>query len=226
MHLLPTSEIRLDDGEDAVDLALPPGDVLVLSFTDSDLSALAVAAGDSKLSVRLAPLRRLRHPLSADFLIEKTAAQSRFILLRCLGGLDYWRYGIEQLGIACRERGIPLAILPGDERDDPRLGEHATVPAEFAGELLAYFQAGGGAENMRRLLRRVSDYVTEVQPSSDPASPGHLLPPGEKEATDITSSFSPRGRRCRQADEGSLDAARYSSIRPSSRRMFSAPPPA
>jgi len=207
MHLLPTSEIRLDDGEDAVDLALPPGDVLVLSFTDSDLSALAVAAGDSKLSVRLAPLRRLRHPLSADFLIEKTAAQSRFILLRCLGGLDYWRYGIEQLGIACRERGIPLAILPGDERDDPRLGEHATVPAEFAGELLAYFQAGGGAENMRRLLRRVSDYVTEVQPSSDPASPGHLLPPGEKEATDITSSFSPRGRRCRQADEGRHDAS-------------------
>ncbi|MDP3321741.1 MAG: hypothetical protein Q8S58_21670 [Bosea sp. (in: a-proteobacteria)] len=43
MHLLPTSEIRLDDGEDAVDLSLPPGDVVVLSFADSDLSALAAA---------------------------------------------------------------------------------------------------------------------------------------------------------------------------------------
>ncbi len=188
MHLLPTSEIRLDDGEDAVDLALPPGDVLVLSFTDSDLSALAVAAGDSSLSLRLAPLRRLKHPLSVDFLIEKTAAQCRFVLLRCLGGLDYWRYGIEQLGIACRERGIPLAILPGDERDDPRLGEHATVPAEFAGELLAYFQAGGGAENMRRLLGRMRLYLTELQPSSDPASPGHLLPRGEK---DEAGGFAP-----------------------------------
>lgn len=181
MHLLPTSEIRLDDGEDAVDLALPPGDVLVLSFTDSDLSALAVAAGASSLSLRLAPLRRLKHPLSVDFLIEKTAAQCRFVLLRCLGGLDYWRYGIEQLGIACRERGIPFAILPGDERDDPRLGEHATVPAEFAGELLSYFRVGGGAENMRRLLGRIRLYLTEVQPSSDPASPGHLLPQGEKD---------------------------------------------
>jgi cobaltochelatase CobN len=205
MHLLPTSEIRLDDGEDAVDLALPPGDLLVLSFTDSDLSALAVAAGDSKLSVRLAPLRRLKHPLSVDFLIEKTAAQCRFVLLRCLGGLDYWRYGIEQLGSACRERGIPLAILPGDERDDPRLGEHATVPAEFAGELLGYFQAGGGAENMRRLLGRISDYLTEVLPSSDPASPGYLLPRGEEGAKRPASPFSPRGRRCRQADEGRRD---------------------
>lgn len=160
MHLLPTSEIRLDDGEYAVDLALPPGDVLVLSFTDSDLSALAVAANGSKLSVRLAPLRRLKHPLSVDFLIEKTAAQCRFVLVRCLGGLDYWRYGIEQLGLACRQHGIPLAILPGDERDDPRLGEHATVPAELAGELLAYFQAGGGAENMRRLLGRIDGYLS------------------------------------------------------------------
>ncbi|MFJ5367925.1 cobaltochelatase subunit CobN [Bosea sp. CER48] len=162
MHLLPTSEIRLDDGEDAVDLALPPGDVLVLSFTDSDLSALAVAAGGGNLSVRLAPLRRLKHPLSVDFLIEKTAAHCRFVVLRCLGGLDYWRYGIEQLGIACRARGIPLAILPGDERDDPRLGDHATVPAALAGELLAYFQAGGGAENMRRLLGRIEGYLAQT----------------------------------------------------------------
>ncbi|MCT4494330.1 cobaltochelatase subunit CobN [Bosea minatitlanensis] len=174
MHLLPTSEIRLDDGEDAVDLALPPGDLLVLSFTDSDLSALAAAAGDGDLSVRLAPLRRLKHPLSVDFLIEKTAAQCRFVLLRCLGGLDYWRYGIEQLGAACRAQGIPLAILPGDERDDPRLGEHATVPADFADALLAYFRAGGGAENMRRLLGRIEGYL-ESQ-SAPCLAPLPLLP--------------------------------------------------
>uniref|UniRef100_A0A9E7ZLC7 Cobaltochelatase subunit CobN n=1 Tax=Bosea sp. NBC_00436 TaxID=2969620 RepID=A0A9E7ZLC7_9HYPH len=235
MHLLPTSEIRLDDGEDAVDLALPPGDVLVLSFTDSDLSALAVAAGvcaepspspfgeddvqgvDARhkgehdgrsLSVRLAPLRRLKHPLSVDFLIEKTAARCRFVLVRCLGGLDYWRYGIEQLGIACRDRGIPLAILPGDERDDSRLGEHATVPAEFAAELLAYFRAGGGAENMRRLLGRVDGYL---QASCGPSSAcQHLLPQGEKGETASAAPFSPCGRRGlggAETDEGSRDAS-------------------
>ena len=86
MHLLPTSEVRLDDGEDAVDLALPPGDLVVLSFSDSDLSALAAAAPGSRLGLRLVPLRRFKHPLSIDLLIEKTLAGSRFVLLRCLGG--------------------------------------------------------------------------------------------------------------------------------------------
>ena len=110
----------------------------------------------SRLSLRLAPLRRLRHPLSVDLLIEKTVAKSRFVLLRCLGGLDYWRYGIEQISAACRREGIALAVLPGDDRPDERLAEYGTVDAAFAEELLGYFHAGGGAENMRRLLGRIA----------------------------------------------------------------------
>ncbi|WP_439499574.1 cobaltochelatase subunit CobN [Bosea sp. (in: a-proteobacteria)] len=215
MHLLPSSEIRLDDGEDAVDLALPPGDVLVLSFADSDLSALAAAAGASGLDLRLASLRRLKHPLSIDLLVEKTAARSRFVLVRCLGGLDYWRYGIEQLAEACRRAGIALAVLPGDDRPDERLAEYGTVAPELAGELLAYFRAGGGTENMRRLMGCIASYLADAAlPSSDPAAPGHLLPRGEKEErakqhgqakmseAAAAAPFSPRGRRSRQGDEG------------------------
>ena len=151
MHLLPTSEIRLDDGEDAVDLDLPPGDVLVLSFADSDLTALAQAARGSDLTVRLASLRRLKHPLSVDLLIEKTVSKSRLVLVRCLGGLDYWRYGVEQIAAACRAHGVALAVIPGCERPDPRLADYGTVPAACAQALLGYFQAGG-VDNMRRLL--------------------------------------------------------------------------
>ena len=205
MHLLPTSEIRLDDGEDAVDLALPRGDVLVLSFADSDLSALAAAAAGSGLAVRLASMRRLRHPLSVDLLIEKTVSQSRFVLVRCLGGLDYWRYGIEQLSETCRREGIGLAVLPGDDRDDERLAGYGTVPPSCARAILGYFHAGGGAENMRRLLAVAAGYLRGL-PLSDPASPGHLFPREEKETALPASPFSPRGRRCRQADEGPRDA--------------------
>lgn len=169
MHLLPTSEIRLDDGEDAVDLALPPGDVLVLSYADSDLSALAAAGGTAETELRLASLRRLRHPLSVDFLIEKTAAKCRFVLVRCLGGLDYWRYGVEQLALACRREGVALAVLPGDDRADTRLAEYGTVTPTFADTLLAYFQAGGGAENMRRLLGRIAGYLDATSPSAEAA---------------------------------------------------------
>jgi cobaltochelatase CobN len=173
MHLLPTSEIRLDDGEDAVDLGLPPGDVLVLSFADSDLSALAAAAGASGLSVRLASLRRLKHPLSVDLLVEKTVAKSRFVLVRCLGGLDYWRYGVEQLAAACRREGVALAVLPGDDRADARLAEYGTVPPACAEALLAYFHAGG-VENMRRLLGGVESVLGGGSPGA--AEPPMLLP--------------------------------------------------
>ncbi len=167
MHLLPTSEIRFDDGEDAVDLGLAAGDVIVLSFADSDLSALAAAACDCDLTVRLASLRRLRHPLSVDLLIEKTVAKSRFVLVRCLGGLDYWRYGIEQLSETCRTRGIALAVLPGDDRDDARLAEYGTVPPACARAILSYFHAGGGAENMRRLLAVAAGYLGRDRPPSN-----------------------------------------------------------
>jgi cobaltochelatase CobN len=158
MHLLPTTTVTLDEGGSAVDLALPPADMVVLSFADSDLSALA-AAERGGLTLALASLRRLRHPLSADLLVEKTIAASRFVVIRCLGGLDYWRYGVEQVHAACRAHGIALAVLPGDDRPDARLAAYHTVPAAFADQLLGYFQAGGGAENMARLLRAAGRHL-------------------------------------------------------------------
>ena len=45
MHILTTTSASLDDLVEPVDLRQQPADVVALSFTDSDLSALAVAAG-------------------------------------------------------------------------------------------------------------------------------------------------------------------------------------
>ncbi|MBQ0823817.1 cobaltochelatase subunit CobN [Microvirga sp. HBU67558] len=173
MHLLPVTAISLDEGQEATDLQQPPGDVVVLSFADSDLGALAEAhrltAGTA--SLRLASLRRLRHPLSVDLYVERTAAKARFVLVRCLGGLDYWRYGIEHLARACRSHGVKLAVLPGDDRPDPRLSAYATVPAALCDELDAYFRAGG-IDNMRRLLARIGAEIG----LSDTAEPPRAAP--------------------------------------------------
>jgi cobaltochelatase CobN len=156
MHLLPVTTISLEEGQEATDLQQPPGDIVVLSFADSDLGALAAAhrlkAGGP--SLRLASLRRLRHPLSVDLYIDKTALRARFVLVRCLGGLDYWRYGLERLSEACRSQGVKLAVLPGDDRPDPRLATYATVSQALCDEIEAYFQAGG-IDNMSRLLSRI-----------------------------------------------------------------------
>ncbi|KAA2242306.1 cobaltochelatase subunit CobN [Salinarimonas soli] len=175
MHLLPVTTVSLDEGAEAVDLRQPPGDVVALSFADSDLSALAAAREalpPGAPSLRLASLRRLRHPLSVDLYVEGTAARARFVLVRCLGGLDYWRYGLERLHAACRANGVTLAVLPGDDRPDPRLPDYATVPAAFCDELEAYFRAGG-VENMGRLLARIA---AEIGMEGGPVLPPRTVP--------------------------------------------------
>ncbi|EIM28432.1 cobaltochelatase subunit CobN [Microvirga lotononidis] len=169
MHLLPVTAISLDEGSEATDLQQPPGDIVVLSFADSDLGALAAAQRltTGGASLRLASLRRLRHPLSVDLYSEKTASKARFVLVRCLGGLDYWRYGIEHLSRICSSHGVKLAVLPGDDRPDPRLAAYSTVPQALCDELEAYFQAGG-MDNMRRLLARIGAEIGETGTIAEP----------------------------------------------------------
>jgi cobaltochelatase CobN len=116
MHLLATSSTGLDDLLEPVDLKQPPGDLLILSFADSDLSGLAAAwALDPQTlpSVRLTHLRDLRHPMSVDLWIDRVGCHAKVIVVRLLGGLDWWRYGVERLSALARERSIVLALLPG-----------------------------------------------------------------------------------------------------------------
>lgn len=161
MHLLPVTTVSLDETDRAVDLGQTPGDVVVLSFADSDLGALASAYGrhhDRLPSLRLASLKQLRHPLSVDLYAESVIAKARFVLVRCLGGVDYWRYGLERLSGVCRAHGVMLAVLPGDDRPDRRLQEFATAPPALADELERYFHFGG-VDNLGRLLRRVAGQI-------------------------------------------------------------------
>ena len=183
MHLLTTSSTNLDEIVAAVDLAQPPGDIVVLSFADSDLAGLAAAWQAERAvlpSVRLAHLRDLRHPMSVDLWIERVATHARVIVVRLLGGLDWWKYGIERLSALARERSIALAVLPGEDRDDPRLAAASTLPAHELDALLRYFREGG-RENLRALLRRLAHYagrdLAAREPLPVPRCAGYL--PGE-----------------------------------------------
>ena len=108
MHLVRIDAVSLDEGEAAVDLGQEPGDLVVLSFTDSDLASVgqAHAAEPGLPSLRLAKLAKLRHPLSVDLYVERVVARAKVVVIRCLGGLDYWRYGIER----CAEAGADTFV--------------------------------------------------------------------------------------------------------------------
>jgi cobaltochelatase CobN len=154
MHLLVRETRGLDEAEDAVDLGQSRADLVFLSFSDSDLGALAAAwtaQGQAAPSLRLANLARLRHPMSVDLYVEQVIAGASCVVIRLLGGLDYWRYGADEIAHAARAQGIPLALLPGDGRDDARLADLSTVDGAMLARLDAFF-AAGGPKNMRRAL--------------------------------------------------------------------------
>src|SRR5215468_9837886 len=133
MHVLATELATLEEADVAVDLGQSPADIVVLSFSDSDLSALATAwqqDADVLPTMRLASLKRLRHPMSVDLSVDNVVARARLVIVRCLGGLDYWRYGLEHIADVARENGVLFAALPGDDRPDARLAAMSTVPAK------------------------------------------------------------------------------------------------
>ena len=197
MHLLATTSTNLDEIVEAVDLGQPPGDIAVLSFADSDLAGLAAAWEAERAvlpSVRLAHLRDLRHPMSVDLWIERLGPHAKVIVVRLLGGLDWWKYGVERLAALARERGIALAVLPGEDRDDARLAEASTLPPSERDALLRYFREGG-RENLRALLRRLArhagHHLDVREPEAVPRFAGYL--PGERavELGRLVSSLKP-----------------------------------
>ena len=199
MHLLSTSSTGLDDIVEPVDLGQPPGDIAILSFADSDLAGLAAAWAiecDALPSVRLVQLRDLKHPMSVDLWIESVANHAKVLVVRLLGGLDWWRYGVDRLSALAREHGIALAVLPGEDHDDPKLAEISTLPADELAALLRYFREGG-RDNLRALLRRLARHagvaLDFVAPRVVPRTGGYTP---EEQAIDFDRLLSrlPRGR--------------------------------
>ncbi|MCK8785210.1 cobaltochelatase subunit CobN [Roseomonas sp. NAR14] len=156
MHLLVRETRTLDEAAAAEDLGHDPADLVLLSFSDGDLAAAAAAweamPAPSRPSLRLASLARLRHPMSVDLYAESVLSRARCVVVRLLGGLDYWRYGAEEAAALCRRRRIPLALLPGDGADDERLRDLSTVAPAYRSRLAALLRAGGPG-NLAAALR-------------------------------------------------------------------------
>ena len=172
MHLLARETTWLDEADGAVDTGQTPADLVFLSFSDSDLGA-AAAASERRFGLRLADLKRLRHPMSVDLYLDQVVAGARFVAARLLGGLEYWRYGAEELAAYCRRAGIALALLPGDAREDARLAALSTLPTQMLARLDALLRAGG-PENLARFLRLAAACAGLAE---DPAEAPVAIPP-------------------------------------------------
>lgn len=179
MHLLAATPGSVTDGSEAIDLGQTPGDVVLLSAADTELSCLADAKAEVPgFRLRLANLLRLGHPASVDLYVETVIRHARLVVVRLLGGRGYWPYGVEQIAGACRQKKIPLAFLPGDDHPDADLAAWSTIAPE-AGHRLWRYLAHGGRGNAIQMLRYASDLIGRPRSWLEPAPlpPAGLYPP-------------------------------------------------
>ena len=173
MHLLATVPGALPQGA-AVDLALPPGEILVLTSADSEIALLAaaqrrrLAMEPAAPALRLASLLRLQHNLSVDLLVEKTVRHARIVILRLLGGRGYWPYGVDEIAAACRAAKIPVAFLPGDEKPDAELDALSSVAQPDFARLWRYLSEGG-PNNAEAFLAQAAQLIGRGAPAPAPA---------------------------------------------------------
>src|SRR4051812_45020369 len=146
MHVVFRESRGLEETATPRDIGQDPADLVVLSYSDSDLAAFAAGwrrGRDSLPSLRLVNLAELRHPLSVDTYIERTLAHARGILVRLIGGGSYWAYGLAALQQLAKDRNIVLAVLPADGRDDERLDAYSTLPVSTLRRLKVLCDTGG-----------------------------------------------------------------------------------
>ncbi|MCA8883199.1 MAG: cobaltochelatase subunit CobN, partial [Rhodobacteraceae bacterium] len=182
MHLLAATPGNLDDGAEPVDLGQTPADLVVLSAADTELAALSAARAEmpGAPGLRLANLMHLRHPMSVDLHIRNCARRSKLVVARVLGGVGYWKYGLEQYAAHLHEAGVAFAALPGDDKPDDELWRLSTVPRADWEALWAYL-VEGGPENAAYFLAHAQAMIAgrdDRPPAARPLLRAGLYWPG------------------------------------------------
>jgi cobaltochelatase CobN len=176
MHLLLAQKGTIAEGTEAIDLGQTPGEVLFLSAADTELASLASARrqSTSEVSLRLANMMALSHPMSVDAYVERTARHAKLIVVRIIGGESYWPYGLESLHACAINHKVQLAVLPGDDKPDSGLDRFSTVSRQDR-DALWHYLLEGGAQNAQRFL----DYCAALIDGKDrPQEAAPLLKAG------------------------------------------------
>lgn len=167
MHVIFRQNYGLEETAAPFDLEQDPADLVFLSFSDSDLGAFEAGwhrADGSLPSLRLANLVALKHPVSVDTYIEKTLEKASGILIRLIGGEQYWAYGLEQVHLLARKNNIALAVLSADGSEDPRLQEMSTLPVSTLRQLSKLCNQGGAVAAQAALAQMALASGFEASP--------------------------------------------------------------
>ena len=147
MHRLPAAPGGwTPDSEGVVFIEQTPAPIVFLSAADTDILLLAHAQEQLPAAfpeMRAVNLLNLQQHLTIDTYSESVLAQAKVIVLRLLGGRAYWAYGLEVVRQVVEQTGAALWVVPGDDRPDPELMSHSTVPLVAVNTFWRYLTEGG-----------------------------------------------------------------------------------
>ncbi len=152
-----------------------PAPIVVLTAADTDIQCLSRVVDRWPLTapaIRVVNLLQLQQQLAIDAYADSVLSQAEVMIVRLLGGRAYWSYGLEVTKAIAAENEAALIVLPGDDRPDPDLISHSTVPLTVAHQLWRYLNEGG-VDNWQHGLMGVCDrYLqTAFQPPAPLAIP-------------------------------------------------------
>ncbi|MBW4553546.1 MAG: cobaltochelatase subunit CobN [Aphanocapsa sp. GSE-SYN-MK-11-07L] len=123
-----------------------PAPLVLVTAADTDIQVLAQALPQLPPefpALRVANLLQLQQQLTIDTYADDVLESAQVIVLRLLGGRAYWSYGLEVVKATVERTGAALLVLPGDDRPDPDLISHSTVPLTVVHQFWRYLSEGG-----------------------------------------------------------------------------------
>lgn len=148
-----------------------PAPVVFLTSADTEIQCLMRAVSGLSApfpDIRVTNLLQLQQQLTIDTYAETVLQSAQVIILRLLGGRAYWSYGLEVAKETAAQTGAALVVLPGDDRPDPDLISHSTVPLAIVHPFWRYLTEGG-VENLRHGLMWLCDRLLKTH--FDPPHP-------------------------------------------------------
>lgn len=151
-----------------------PAPLIFLTAADTEIQILAQAITSLPAefpTIRACNLLNLQQPFTIDDYSDKVLTHAMVIIVRLLGRQSYWPYGLEVLqDLKDNNSQLRLFIMPGENRPDPALMHHSSVPLTAVHRLWQYW-GEGGIENCYHSLLWLSDYVFATRYQPPPPQP-------------------------------------------------------
>ncbi|MGL5510313.1 MAG: cobaltochelatase subunit CobN, partial [Microcoleaceae cyanobacterium] len=155
-----------------------PAPIIFLTAADTDIQTLAGAVNHVPANfpaVRVTNLLNLQQQFTIDDYAEKVLSESKLIVVRLLGGVSYFIYGLQVLKEIAEKYQIKLIIIPGDDRPDAELISHSNISLGIVNQVWQYF-VEGGVENFKNCLLFLGNILGQSNQTKDQSEYQYLPP--------------------------------------------------